>query len=395
MRSTRIYELFVFIEKLSFGFVATLYVPYLLEEIGLSYADISAINMVFWITIVLAEIPTGMLADGRGRGWSLKIGTLFTAAGGLLLLFVTNIWIAIAAEVAFGIGFAFLSGARTSWIADAPDRTESVERIYARATVVGAVASLIGVLTGGQLALLFGRRVGYLGLTVGFAALAVVAAKLMQGREPEERLKEFDALRFSVGHLRRSAPMRWITCVQFLVGAIIVFNLYWTPLALTQLSQVQLSYAWVPMYLAMAFAGWLVFKLSHRSNGTHSKQVGYLPIVLSVVAIFASLAFVSLGQPVWQMIVIFMLHEAGRGAFPPLKDAFLDTRLKSSYRATFKSLSSFIGSSGMIFTSGAMALFMSGRENDPELIVTLWTVTGTAIVSLVTLAYLVRPRTET
>lgn len=396
MRSVRIYELFVFIQKLSFGFIATLYVPYLLEEVGLSYADIPMINAIFWTTIVFAEIPTGMLADGRGRGWSVMMGAAFSALGGIFLMFVTNIWIAIAGEIAFGIGFAFFSGALTSWIADAPDRVESVERIYGRATMIGAIASLIGVLIGGQLAYVFGRRIGYVGLAAGFVVLTVIAYTLMQGREPEERLKEFDALRFSVAHLRRSAPMRWITAVQFMAGAIIVFNLYWTPLALTQLTQVQLSYAWIPMYSSMAFAGWLVFRLSHwRNGGVHAKPVGYMPIIVAVIVTFAPLAFVALGQPVWQLIVIFMVHEAGRGALPPLTEAFLDTRLKSSYRATFKSLSSFVGSSGMILASVVMTIFMAGKEKDPALIVTLWSATAILVICLAVVAYALRPRSET
>ena len=61
---------------LALGMICTgAYVPFMLK-LGLELADIQRINIVFFLTIFFLEIPTGALADGKSRRWSVTAGYL-------------------------------------------------------------------------------------------------------------------------------------------------------------------------------------------------------------------------------------------------------------------------------------------------------------------------------
>src|SRR4029434_8155276 len=115
-------------------------------------------NAVFTGSMALFEIPTGVLADTRGRRTSfllsvivVLIGTLgyvgAAAAGGSLLLFCLM-------SVVLGLGYTFYSGAVEAWLVDAlpaTGYTEQLDRVFAQGSIVSGVAMLIGSIGGGLL----------------------------------------------------------------------------------------------------------------------------------------------------------------------------------------------------------------------------------------------------
>src|SRR5688572_10336557 len=88
-------------------------------QVGMSIADIAFVNIVFWTTIILMELPTGMLADGKSRIWSVRIGIACFALGCFAYANVQGVGTALIGEIALGVGFAFVSGAESAWITDA------------------------------------------------------------------------------------------------------------------------------------------------------------------------------------------------------------------------------------------------------------------------------------
>ena len=84
-------------------------------------------------SIFLFEIPTGVVADVRSRRMSIIIGLILIGTGfafeGAIPLFAT----VLIAQVIWGVGYTFISGAREAWIADELDDEEQTGRIYLRA----------------------------------------------------------------------------------------------------------------------------------------------------------------------------------------------------------------------------------------------------------------------
>lgn len=384
MSSTRVYYLFTFFHRFALGATCTLYVPWL-HSIGLSLAQIAILNSIFWASVILLELPTGMLADGRGRGFSVTMGATFWGLGALLYSTVSSFAGAVVAEIVLSLGAAFISGALSAWIADAKDRTQPLRHVYAHGTFLTGVATILGALLAVPVTLYSFPSAFWL-IKAFFCLLSgAVAWRFMRTGEPERTMTEFQALRHAWAHLRRSSSLRWAIAVQASMGLFGAFNMYWALLLLTRLSEYAISWVWALMYSALALAGYLV--RSRHGAGLHgatgmvlSLLLGGLPMML-----FGALP----GTVAWLLLLI--VHEVGRGSFAPFADAYVAEQVESGYRATYGSLQSFIGSLGMVATLLASSLYMSIYDSDPETILRWWLWVGLAATIGSALLWRLRP----
>ncbi len=70
------------------------------------------------IAVLLFEVPTGVIADLKSRRLSVIIG-LFIIGIGFMLEAVTTYFIVIfIAQIVWGFGYTFISGALDSWVSD-------------------------------------------------------------------------------------------------------------------------------------------------------------------------------------------------------------------------------------------------------------------------------------
>src|SRR5918999_4863838 len=110
-----------------------------LLEAGLDIFEVFVANAAFTAAMALFEVPTGVVADTRGRRVSfllsestLAVGTLayvgVAAINGGLLLFCL-------AGVILGLGYTFYSGAVEAWLVDALKATgfqNELDGVFAR-----------------------------------------------------------------------------------------------------------------------------------------------------------------------------------------------------------------------------------------------------------------------
>ena len=96
------------------------------------------------VSVFLFEVPTGVVADVYGRRLSLILGSLLVGAAfileGLLPLFSA----VLLAQVLFGVGATFRSGAWPAWIADELDN-QGVGRVYLRGAQVSQIGAIVGI----------------------------------------------------------------------------------------------------------------------------------------------------------------------------------------------------------------------------------------------------------
>src|SRR5688572_17104624 len=93
-----------------------------LLDAGLSNLEAFAANAFFTIGMVLFEVPTGVIADIRGRRFSYLLGTLTLTISTLLYLLMWRIsapfWAWAVTSAFLGLGFTFFSGAVQAWLVD-------------------------------------------------------------------------------------------------------------------------------------------------------------------------------------------------------------------------------------------------------------------------------------
>jgi len=118
----RVYLSLVLLTTLAASFIWGINTLFLLDA-GLSNAEAFGANAFFTAGMMLFEVPTGIVADTRGRRASYLLGTLTLSLSTLLYLWMWHVsapfWAWAIASVFLGLGFTFFSGAFEAWLVDA------------------------------------------------------------------------------------------------------------------------------------------------------------------------------------------------------------------------------------------------------------------------------------
>ncbi len=202
-----------------------LYALYAVREAGLTPYQLIAVAVVLEATVVLFEIPTGVLSDLVSRRLSVIAGTLISGAAWMVIgAFPTFEGVALG-QFLWGFGFTFSSGANEAWLADEIGE-DAAAAVYPRAAQWRQVARVLGVLAGTGLGLLHASAPWLVGGT-GHVALGVVLLFTMTeaGWQPAARNGASALARMrhvgvvGVAAARRRPMVRAAMGVAFLVGA--------------------------------------------------------------------------------------------------------------------------------------------------------------------------------
>ena len=125
----------------TWGFITGIY---RVEDVGLSPFQLVMLGTALELAVLVFEVPTGIVADLRSRRLSVLIGYTIIGLGfimeGLFPFFVP----VLLAQVVWGIGYTFTSGAQDAWLADEIGE-EKLTHAYLRAAQVGQIATLFGL----------------------------------------------------------------------------------------------------------------------------------------------------------------------------------------------------------------------------------------------------------
>ncbi|HSL32026.1 MAG TPA: hypothetical protein VK871_00175, partial [Candidatus Limnocylindrales bacterium] len=118
----RTYLLLTLLTTLAASFIWGINTLFLLDA-GLSNTEAFAANAFFTVGQGLFEIPTGVVADTRGRRFSFLLGAATLLLSTLLYLVMWNARAPLLgwaiSSILLGLGFTFFSGATEAWLVDA------------------------------------------------------------------------------------------------------------------------------------------------------------------------------------------------------------------------------------------------------------------------------------
>ena len=117
-------------------------------DVGLDPLQLLLLGTTKEIAILVSEIPTGVVADLRGRKRSVI--TAFVVCGGAAIGagLATGFAALVVTQAVWAFGTTFRSGAETAWFTDEIGSVHEVDRVLPRRgrwQAVGAVAGLIGM----------------------------------------------------------------------------------------------------------------------------------------------------------------------------------------------------------------------------------------------------------
>jgi len=131
----------------------TLGLLYQITEIGLAPFQLVLVGTVVEGTILLFEIPTGVVADSYSRRTSVLIGTFLHGVAFLVYALIPTFVAVLIHSFIWGVAFTFISGALDAWITDEGGEEASAGTIL-RGSQVGQVTSIVGII----LSIILGNR---------------------------------------------------------------------------------------------------------------------------------------------------------------------------------------------------------------------------------------------
>lgn len=155
--------------------VFTLNAIYYVTQAGLNPLQLVLIGTIMELAILFFEIPTGLVADFWGRKKSFVIGTFIIGVAHLLEGSFPEFWAIAIGAALWGIGWTFISGAETAWIADELENNE-LDAVFLKGARYGSIGSFLGIVVSVLLATAFSVQMAILiagGLLVVIAILSL------------------------------------------------------------------------------------------------------------------------------------------------------------------------------------------------------------------------------
>jgi MFS family permease len=366
----RTYLLLTLLTTLAASFIWGVNTLFLLDA-GLSNAEAFAANAFFAVGQVIFEVPTGVVADTRGRRFSFLLGAATLLASTLLYLVMWQIHAPLLgwaiASILLGLGFTFFSGATEAWLVDALTATGfagTLESVFGRAQTIGGGAMLTGSVLGGFVAQATNLGVPYILRAAMLGVTLVVAFRFMHdlGFKPDRDATPLAAVRTvfngAVNAGLRNPPVRWLMLASPFTAGVGFYGFYALQPYLLQLYGDKTAYGIAGLAAAIVAAAQIVGGLSvGRVRRLFKRRTDALIIggvanvvLLLLIGVTTSFAIALVLLVGWALV--FALES-------PLRQAFINGLIPSEQRATVLSFDSLMGSVGGVIAQPAL-----GRSAD-------------------------------
>ena len=153
-RGALIYYIIEGANSLAFATMFTTMTVYLVQTVMLDPLQLVLIGTVLEGSILLFEVPTGVVADTFSRRLSVIIGTIITGVSFFLVGAVPAFWAILLGNLLWGFGYTFTSGATEAWLAGEVGE-DHVSGVYVRSGQISRVFSLIGMALSALLAMIW------------------------------------------------------------------------------------------------------------------------------------------------------------------------------------------------------------------------------------------------
>jgi DHA3 family tetracycline resistance protein-like MFS transporter len=364
-----VYVILEFSAALLFSLVFTVETVYHITVVKLNPLQLVLVGTILEGTIFLCEIPTGALADVKSRRLSIIIGYVLIGLGFVVEGSLPHFATVAFAQVLWGLGYTFTSGATQAWIVDEIG-SERAGEAFLRAAQSAKVGGLVAI----PLSVWLGRTRPGLPVVVGGICMVLLAVFLIlvmpeQGFKPalipQEGVRSTYQDRHTVTQMLETVKdTRRLTRRQpvllALLGIGFFYGLYsegldrlWTVHLMQDFVMPGIGVLQPVLWFGAIRAVHLVISLfavevARRASLRRSFSV---PGVLAGSAALIVLALCAFGLTTafWVALVLYWAIQVLRSVSAPLQDAWLNERIDDPHvRATVFSVSSQVDAVGQI-----------------------------------------------
>ncbi len=142
--AVRVYLLLGAVSSFAYGLIFTVLAVYYVQTVGMNPLQLVLVGTLLELTVLLLEVPTGIVADLYSRRLSVIVGYVLIGlcyvGQGLIPVYA----VILVAEFVRGVGETFISGAAAAWIADEVGEGR-VGPIYLRYGQAARIGRLVGI----------------------------------------------------------------------------------------------------------------------------------------------------------------------------------------------------------------------------------------------------------
>jgi DHA3 family tetracycline resistance protein-like MFS transporter len=363
MKKLDAYKNFLILEGASalfFALMTTTNLVYQVQEAHLNPLQLVLVGTALEISVFLFEVPTGVIADVYSRRLSVIIGQFLLGAGFILNGAIPRFDVILLAQVIWGIGYTFTSGATQAWIADEVGEGQA-GHAFLRGAQVRQFGALIGIAIATGLANLQVNLPiilsGILQMLLGvFLILTMPETGFRPTRSEERNSWQKMAQTFEEGiqTVRLRPALVTILAVNAIYGMFSEgMDRLWTPHFLNDFTLPKLGslepVTWFGIISATAMILSIIgTEIVHRKINTNdhvavARALSSIKLLIGVsVMIFGAITNFALA------LVILLLVRPLRRMYDPLYTAWVNQHVDSNVRATVISMSSQAGALGEI-----------------------------------------------
>lgn len=355
---------------------------------GLTPVQLILVGTALEISAFLFEVPTGVIADVYSRRLSIIIGYILMGIGFLVEGLFPAFLPILLAQVIWGLGYTFTSGATQAWISDEIGEEEA-NKLFIRATQIGLFASLIGM----GLAAIIGAANVALPIqagAIGVMSIGILLAFIMPETgfhpTPREDRNTWQHMwhTFSQGMQAVRARPRLVNII--FIG--LFFGIYsegfdrlWVKHMLDTFElPVLFGNNQVAFFAALRVAGTILTILAvrfveKRVDSSSPLAIGRAMLIVTGLISAAMLGF-ALSPFLLLSLGLYLVIDAMRDVHIPLQTAWINHKLDSRVRATVHSMFGQVDAIGQMLGGPIVAVIAAF---------------GSAVTSLVTSSLLLTP----
>jgi MFS family permease len=341
---------------------------------GLSFAEVGALNSVWWAGLVLGEIPTGYLGDRLGRRNSMLLGTAIITAMTVAMAHSTTFLQFAVVYGLWALGQTFRSGSDDAWLYEvlreegssggerAGTSGSDFARVKGRATGIGLAVGAVAAPAGGVLADADFQLPFYATAAVTAVGIPILLTVPESGEGPDS---SFD-VRTALGVIRRQLarpPLRaFVVYFALLFGVFQMTYIFDQPVAQDAALAVGVPESATKTAVGVVYAGFTaVSAVVSYLTGTIEARLGIRGWFVLAPVVVGGLFLALWVLPVLA-VPAFFVARAANTASVTLGNQYLNDRVESVGRATVLSSASMALSLAVIpfeLTGGVLADLLS------------------------------------
>jgi DHA3 family tetracycline resistance protein-like MFS transporter len=328
---------------------------YQVTVVGLNPLQLVLVGTTLEATAFIFEVPTGVVADVYSRKLSIIIGYMLTGVAFIIEGAFPYFATVLLAQVIWGIGWTFTSGATEAWLTDEIGEA-TAGRAFLRAAQVAQFTMLLGVIVGNarvNLPILAGG--------VGFIALGIFLARWMPETgfhpTPREERNSFahmwQTFRDGIAMVCKRPALTTILGIGWFHGLYSEgVDRLWTPFLLTFAFPIfdgLTTVTWFGiMRIGSALIGIAASEIIHRRvKMDDESSIRHTLFALNGL-VFVSLVLFALSLNFPMAVVAYWGWSLLRQTCGPLHTAWVNQRLDPQVRATVNSMSAQVDSLGQM-----------------------------------------------